>query len=171
MLHLHYFWRNCPVILYIFPTAQSPAHLLPKLHTQQYSFFNFHHLVHGCTFAIFRFMVSEAILHTNSRCCLATFTPTITLQSHIYFKYCLLALVACVSGHVASRTSDLHDGISWVAVTASLRDIWVSLMIWSAQRSGGRPLGRRHDEGEMEARMSMAWVPVSRFARVSGLRV
>ena len=32
-------------------------------------------------------------------------------------------------------------------------------MIWSAQRSGGRPLGRRHDEGGMETRMSMAWVP------------
>ena len=32
-------------------------------------------------------------------------------------------------------------------------------MIWSAQRSGGRPLGRRHGEGGVEARMSMAWVP------------
>ena len=53
---------------------------------------------------------------------------------------------------------DLQDGISWVAVTASLRDIWIYLMIWSAQRSGGRPLGRRHDEGGVEARMSMAWV-------------
>ena len=49
--------------------------------------------------------------------------------------------------------------MSWVAVTASLRDIWVSLMIWSAHRNGCRPLGRRHDEGEVEARMSMAWVP------------
>ena len=49
--------------------------------------------------------------------------------------------------------------MSCVAVTASRRDIWVSLAIWSTQRSGGRPLGRRHDEGGMEARMSMAWVP------------
>ena len=32
-------------------------------------------------------------------------------------------------------------------------------MIWSAQRSGGLPLGRRHDVGGVEARMSMAWVP------------
>ena len=32
-------------------------------------------------------------------------------------------------------------------------------MIWSAQQSGGRPLGRRHDEGGVEAIMSMAWVP------------
>ena len=32
-------------------------------------------------------------------------------------------------------------------------------MIWSAQRSGGRPLGRRHDVGGVEARISMAWVP------------
>ena len=31
-------------------------------------------------------------------------------------------------------------------------------MIWSGQQSGGRPLGRRHDEGGLEARMSMAWV-------------
>ena len=38
--------------------------------------------------------------------------------------------------------------------TASLLDICVSLMIWSAQRSRGRTLGRRHDEGGVEARMS-----------------
>ena len=38
---------------------------------------------------------------------------------------------------------------------ASLRDSWVSLTIWSAQRSGGRPLV----EGGVEARMSMARVP------------
>ena len=35
----------------------------------------------------------------------------------------------------------------------------MSLVIWSAQRSGGRPLGRRHDDGCLEPRMSMAWVP------------
>ena len=35
----------------------------------------------------------------------------------------------------------------------------MSLTTWSAQRSGGRPLGRRHDNGGVEARMSMAWVP------------
>ena len=58
-----------------------------------------------------------------------------------------------------SRTSDLQDVLSYVAVTASLRDIWVSLTILSAQRSGGRPLWRRHDDGGLEARMSMAWVP------------
>ena len=74
-----------------------------------------------------------------------------------HFK--LLAIVACVTGHVASRTSDLQDGLSWVVITASLRDIWVSLMIWSAQRSGGRPLWRRRDVGRVEARMSMTWVP------------
>ena len=33
------------------------------------------------------------------------------------------------------------------------------LTIWSAQGSCGRPLERRHDEGGVEARMSMAWVP------------
>ena len=68
----------------------------------------------------------------------------------------LLAYVACVAGRVASRTSDLQDVLSFVAVTASLRDSWVSFTIWSAQRSGGRPLGRCHVEGGVEARMSMA---------------
>ena len=38
----------------------------------------------------------------------------------------------------------------------------MSLAIWSAQRSGGRPLGRHHDAGGVEARMSMAWVPSCR---------
>ena len=38
-------------------------------------------------------------------------------------------------------------------------DIWVSVTMWSAQGSGGRPLGRHHDEGGVEARMSMACVP------------
>ena len=42
--------------------------------------------------------------------------------------------------------------LSCVAVTASLKDSWVSLMIWSAQRSGG-----------MEARMLMIWVPGCRL--------
>ena len=65
----------------------------------------------------------------------------------------------CVAGRVTSRTSDLQDVPSWVAVTASLRGICVSLAIWSAHRSGGRPLGRRHDAGGVEARMSMACVP------------
>ena len=35
----------------------------------------------------------------------------------------------------------------------------MSLTIWSAQWNGGRPLGWRHDDGGVEARMSMAWVP------------
>ena len=34
----------------------------------------------------------------------------------------------------------------------------MSLTIWSAQRSGGRPPGRRPDEGGVETRMSMDWV-------------
>ena len=53
-------------------------------------------------------------------------------------------------------------GLSCVGVTASLRDICVSFMIWSAaRRSGGRPLGRRLDEGGVEARNSMAWCRVA----------
>ena len=39
----------------------------------------------------------------------------------------------------------------------------MSLTIWSAQRSGGRPHGRRQDEGVVEARMAMSSVPVSRI--------
>ena len=35
----------------------------------------------------------------------------------------------------------------------------VSVTMWSAQWSGGCPLGRHHDEGGVEARMSMACVP------------
>ena len=64
-----------------------------------------------------------------------------------------------------ASTSDLQDGLACVAVTASLRDICVSVMIWSAQRSGGRPLGRRHDEGGVDTRMSMACVPGGRRHR------
>ena len=33
------------------------------------------------------------------------------------------------------------------------------MTISSAQRSGGRPRGRRHDDGGVEATMSMTWVP------------
>ena len=70
---------------------------------------------------------------------------------------CLLTCLGCLRRRtVASRTSDLQDVLSCVAVTASHGDSWVSLTIWSAQRSGGRPLGRPHDEGGVEARMSMA---------------
>ena len=32
-------------------------------------------------------------------------------------------------------------------------------LVWSAERSGGRPRGRHHGEGGVEARMPMAWVP------------
>ena len=54
-----------------------------------------------------------------------------------------------------------------ITIMASLRDIWVSMMIWSAQLSGGRPLGRGHVEGGVEARMSMAWLPGCRWARLN----
>ena len=73
---------------------------------------------------------------------------------------CLVLLVVLCRTAFCRLSNDLQDGLSWVVFMASLRDIWVSLMIWSAQRSGGRPLGRRHDEGGVEARMSIAWVPV-----------
>ena len=35
----------------------------------------------------------------------------------------------------------------------------MSLMNWSAQRSGARHIGRLHDAGGVEAILSMAWVP------------
>ena len=73
--------------------------------------------------------------------------PLVFLHCYFVCLLCLLAYVACVAGRVASRTSDLQDVLSFVAVTASLRDSWVSFTIWSAQRSGGRPLGRCHVEG------------------------
>ena len=68
------------------------------------------------------------------------------ISSESFFRIVLISLVhlihnAHVVGLVASRTGNLHDGISWVASTASLRDSWVSLVTWSAKRSGGRPLG------------------------------
>ena len=46
----------------------------------------------------------------------------------------------------------------------------MSLVIWSAQRSGGRPLGRRHDDGGLEARMSMAWVPRRQWTTYNRIR-
>ena len=58
-----------------------------------------------------------------------------------------------------SRSCRLPLYGTMVAVTELLRDTWVSLTIWSAQRSGGCPLGLRHDEGGVEASMSMAWAP------------
>ena len=64
---------------------------------------------------------------------------------------------SCVAGQVASRTTDLHDGFSCVDSTASRRESWVSLVTWSALRSGGLPRGRRHDDGGVEADMSMVW--------------
>ena len=58
------------------------ARLISSLNSsQQSSFFNFHHFILGSAFVILRFLVSKVILHTNSRCCLATLSPAITLQS------------------------------------------------------------------------------------------
>ena len=65
---------------------------------------------------------------------------------------CLLTSITCVAGHVASRTSDLQDDLSCIASTASL----ISLVTWSVQRTGGRPLGRRHDGGRVETKMLIA---------------
>ena len=83
------------------------------------------------------------------------------LHSTLFWRPILLkhASVACFAGHIAPRTIDLQDGLSWMANTASFRDSLVCLVTWSAQCSGGRPLGRRHDEGVVKANMSMAWLP------------
>ena len=78
---------------------------------------------------------------------------------HEQVAFAYFALVNCVAGHVASRTCDLRDGLSCVVNMGSLRDIWVSLMIWSDEWSGSRSLGRRHDAGGVDSRMSMACVP------------
>ena len=79
-------------------------------------------------------------------------------------QYCrsvwLLTCLGCLHRRTRSITNEWSPGCSSICCcTASIRDIWVSLTIWSAQRSSWRPLGRRHDGGGVEARMSMAWVP------------
>ena len=52
----------------------------------------------------------------------------------------LVTCLGCLRRSTRSIANERSPGgISCVAVTASLR---VSLMIWSAQRNGGRPLGR-----------------------------
>ena len=61
-----------------------------------------------------------------------------------------VAYVACVAGHVASRTSDLQNGLSWVAVTTPFRDIYEACTLVSPVEWLG-PLGRRHGEGGVEA--------------------
>ena len=93
------------------------------------------------------------LIKTNIEC--FSFASIMHVIVPKYVAY-LLRLLASQDAYVTSRTSDLQDVLSCVAVTASLRDIWVFLTVWSAQRSGGRPLGRRHGEGGVEARMSMA---------------
>ena len=72
----------------------------------------------------------------------------------------LLTCLVCLRRMTHSITNEQSPG--WyvcVAATASLRDIWVSLTIWSAERIDGRHIGRRYDEGGVEAIMSMTWVP------------
>ena len=68
----------------------------------------------------------------------------IVAQPEYFLLPCLLAQAACVVRHVAPRTTDLQDGLSSVASTASLRDnvVVLHLVTWAVQRSGGRPLGR-----------------------------
>ena len=59
-----------------------------------------------------------------------------------FFLQCWLFLWLLSSPWPRCWSFYLQVGLSCVAVTASLRDSWVSLTIWSAQRSGGRPLVR-----------------------------
>ena len=88
---------------------------------------------------------------------------TSTYISHVHFNAictCLLTCLGCLRRRTRSITNEWSPGWSILCCYHGItQDIWVSLMIWSAQRSGGRPLGRRHDVGGVEARMSMAWVP------------
>ena len=64
---------------------------------------------------------------------------------------CLVLLVLCRTAF-CRLSNDLQDGLSCVAVKASLRDIWVSLMIWSAQRSSS-----------WAAMMKVGWSPECRW--------
>ena len=55
---------------------------------------------------------------------------TLETQKSIYREILWKELLTCLSCFGASRTSDLQDGLSCVATTASLSDILVSLIIW-----------------------------------------
>ena len=67
----------------------------------------------------------------------------------LLFSYYILYIYVYIFVHsFIHSTSDLQDCLSCVARTASLRGSCVSLVTRSAQRSGGHPLGRRHDEGQ-----------------------
>ena len=46
----------------------------------------------------------------------------ITVNVGLLLHFVSTCLLACVAGHVPPRTSDLQNGLSWVAVTASLED-------------------------------------------------
>ena len=52
--------------------------------------FTFHHRIFGFTFSAFFFFTMRAIFHITIRCCLATHSFTITVQSHISFKFLFL---------------------------------------------------------------------------------
>ena len=63
---------------------------------------------------------------------------------------------------VASRLIALQPALSPVAATASTCESWMSSHIWSVQRRGGLPRGRRQEGGADDDRMSMPWVPGGR---------
>ena len=62
-------------------------------------------------------------------------------------NHSLLAYVASVVVRVASRVIALQPALSSVAATASSCESWMSSQIWSAQRRGGLPRGRRQEGG------------------------
>ena len=52
--------------------------------------------------------------------------------------------------------------MSPVAAIASSCESWMSSQIWSVQRRGGLPRGRRQEGGADDDSMSMPWVPGGR---------
>ena len=75
---------------------------------------------------------------------------------------CLFAYVASAVVRVASRVIALQPAMSPVAATASSCESWMSSQIWSVQRRGGLPRGRRQEGGADDDGISMPWVPGGR---------
>ena len=67
-----------------------------------------------------------------------------------------LSYVASVVVRVTSRVIALKPA------TASSCESWMSSQIWSVQRRGGLPRGRRQEGGADDDRMLMPWVPGGR---------
>ena len=83
--------------------------------------------------------------------------PLYTTQGAFRGVACLLAYVASVVVRVSSRVIALQPALSPVGATASSCESWMSLQIWSPQRRGGLPRGRRQEGGADDDDALGAW--------------